>query len=67
MTFGYNIAIAENAFIRFGISGGGTWNTIDMSKLTSIQDDDALGNILENFSGVGSKDKVPAALWLMKT
>lgn len=52
LTFGYNIAIAENAFIRFGISGGGTWNTIDMSKLTSIQDDDALGNILENNAGL---------------
>ena len=47
LTFGYNIALAEHAFIRFGISGGGTWNTIDLAKLESIVDD-KLGNILEN-------------------
>ena len=48
LTFGYNIALAEHAFIRFGISGGGTWNTVDLNKLESLQDDNALGNILEN-------------------
>jgi type IX secretion system PorP/SprF family membrane protein len=48
LTVGYNIPLAKDAFVRFGISGGGTWNTVDMSKLESIKDDDALDGILEN-------------------
>lgn len=48
LTFGYNIALAEHAFIRFGISAGGTWNTVDMSKLESVNNDLALRNILDN-------------------
>jgi type IX secretion system PorP/SprF family membrane protein len=48
LTFGYNIALAEHAFVRFGISGGGTWNSVDMSKLESMNDDPALGNVLDN-------------------
>lgn len=48
LTFGYNIPLAAHAFIRFGISGGGTWNTVDMSKLEALNNDLALGNILES-------------------
>ncbi|MEX2234165.1 MAG: PorP/SprF family type IX secretion system membrane protein [Cyclobacteriaceae bacterium] len=48
LTFGYNISLAKNSFIRFGISGGGTWNMLDMNKLESLNADPALGNILEN-------------------
>ena len=48
LTFGYNVALAEHSFIRFGISGGGAWNTLDMAKLESLNDDPALANILEN-------------------
>jgi type IX secretion system PorP/SprF family membrane protein len=48
LTFGYNIPLAKNSFIRFGISGGGAWNTLDMNKLESLGNDLALGNILEN-------------------
>ncbi|MEX1241808.1 MAG: PorP/SprF family type IX secretion system membrane protein [Cyclobacteriaceae bacterium] len=48
LTFGYNIPLAEKAFVRFGISGGGTWNTVDMSKLEALSGDPALGNILES-------------------
>jgi type IX secretion system PorP/SprF family membrane protein len=51
-TFGYNIALAKHSFIRFGISGGGTWNMIDMAKLESLNADPALGNILENNASV---------------
>ena len=47
-TFGYNVALAEKSFLRFGISGGGTWNTLDMTKLESMSNDPALANILEN-------------------
>lgn len=48
LTFGYNIPLAEKAFVRFGISGGGTWNSIDMNKLEALNGDPALGNILES-------------------
>ena len=52
LTFGYNVALAEHSFIRFGISGGGTWNTLDMNKLESLNNDPALANILENNASV---------------
>ncbi len=48
LTFGYNVPLAEHAYIRFGVSGGGTWNMVDLSKLESMNDDGALGNILDN-------------------
>lgn len=52
LTFGYNVALAKNSFIRFGISGGGAWNTIDMSKLESLSNDLALANILDNNASI---------------
>ena len=48
LTFGYNVPLAKHSFIRFGISGGGTWNMLDMNKLEFMNDDPALGNILDN-------------------
>lgn len=48
LTFGYNVALAKHSFIRFGISGGGAWNTIDLNKLESINNDPAIANILNN-------------------
>lgn len=48
LTFGYNIPLAEHAFVRFGISGGATFNTIDMDKLEALNGDPALANILES-------------------
>lgn len=48
LTFGFNVPLAKQAFIRFGISGGGTWNTVDMDKLESLNNDPALANILDN-------------------
>ncbi|MEO5603241.1 MAG: PorP/SprF family type IX secretion system membrane protein [Cyclobacteriaceae bacterium] len=52
LTFGYNIALAKESFLRFGISGGGTWNTLDMTKLESLNNDPALANILENNASI---------------
>ena len=52
LTFGYNIPLAEHAFIRFGISGGGTWNMLDVNKLEALNNDPALANILENNASV---------------
>lgn len=48
ITFAYNVPLSEKAFMRFGISGGGTWNTVDMAKLETLSGDIALGNILDN-------------------
>lgn len=48
LTFGFNVPLADHAFIRFGISGGGSWNTVDMEKLESLSNDLALANILDN-------------------
>lgn len=48
LTFGYNIPLADHSFVRFGISGGGAWNMVDMNKLESLGSDPALANILDN-------------------
>ncbi len=48
LTFGYNIPLAAHSFVRFGISGGGSWNMVDMTKLESLSSDPALANILDN-------------------
>lgn len=48
LTFGYNVSLTDHSFLRFGISGGGAWNMLDLAKLESMNDDPALRNILEN-------------------
>ncbi|HYC86361.1 MAG TPA: PorP/SprF family type IX secretion system membrane protein [Chryseosolibacter sp.] len=50
-TFGYNIKVQEHSFVRFGISGGGTWNTLDMEKLGDFTDN-ALLNVVDNHATV---------------
>ena len=52
LTFGYNIPLAKQSFLRFGISGGGAWNTLDMTRLESMGDDPALANVLENNASI---------------
>jgi type IX secretion system PorP/SprF family membrane protein len=46
-SFGYNIKIEEHSFFRFGMSAGGTWNTLDMNKLEGFVDN-ALLNVVDN-------------------
>jgi type IX secretion system PorP/SprF family membrane protein len=43
-SFGYNIKLEDHSFLRFGISAGGAWNTIDLKRLQGFNDQ-ALGNI----------------------
>lgn len=50
-TFGYNIPVQEHSFLRFGISAGGAWNTIDMNKLEGFTDN-ALANIVDNHASL---------------
>jgi type IX secretion system PorP/SprF family membrane protein len=48
LSFGYNILMGEHSHIRFGISAGGNWNTIDLEKIQSVKDDPALSSVLNN-------------------
>jgi type IX secretion system PorP/SprF family membrane protein len=54
ITLGYSIPLGEASFLRFGISGGGSWNTIDLDKMQSqnIGNDPALINLLNQSSSV---------------
>ena len=52
ITFGFNVPLAKQSFLRFGISGGGAWNMLDMARLESMSDDPALVNILENNASI---------------
>ncbi|MEX2233158.1 MAG: PorP/SprF family type IX secretion system membrane protein [Cyclobacteriaceae bacterium] len=42
----YHVPIQEHTFLRFGISAGGSWNTVDMKKLEAINDP-ALASVLD--------------------
>jgi type IX secretion system PorP/SprF family membrane protein len=46
-TLGYTVAVEDHTYLRFGISAGGNWNTIDLEKFESSTDP-ALANILDN-------------------
>ena len=52
ITFGFNVPLAKQSFLRFGISGGGAWNMLDMARLESMSDDPALANVLENNASI---------------
>ncbi len=47
LTFGYNVPIAQQSSIRFGISGGISSNSVDLEKLMALEDP-AIGNLLDN-------------------
>lgn len=46
ISFAYNAIIADHSSIRFGISAGGTWNSIDMEAINT--NDPAFANVLDN-------------------
>jgi type IX secretion system PorP/SprF family membrane protein len=51
-TAAYSLKLSEGNFIRFGISGGGSWNTVDLAKLEDFGNDPAIANLLGNTSSV---------------
>jgi type IX secretion system PorP/SprF family membrane protein len=51
-TAAYSLKLGEGNFIRFGISGGGSWNTVDLAKLEDFGNDPALAGLLDNTSTV---------------
>jgi len=54
ITLGYSIPLGEASSLRFGISGGGSWNTVDLNKLQSQNtgNDPALNNLLNQSASV---------------
>jgi type IX secretion system PorP/SprF family membrane protein len=50
-TLGYTVRLDQQKYIRFGLSGGGSWNTIDAEELANINDP-ALVNILDKNSSL---------------
>jgi len=57
ITMAYSVPISEGMYLRFGLSGGGSWNTVDLNKLQSpnIGNDPALVNLMnQNASIIGN-------------
>jgi type IX secretion system PorP/SprF family membrane protein len=52
LTAAYSIPLGEHSFFRFGISGGGSWNTIDLAQIENITADPALANLLNQSAAV---------------
>src|SRR5690606_29046559 len=42
----YHLPLQDETWLRFGLSAGGTWNTVDLRKLQNVNDQ-ALANILD--------------------
>jgi type IX secretion system PorP/SprF family membrane protein len=51
LVVGYNVLLGEFSHVRFGISVGSNWNTIDLEKLQGFSDD-ALGNVINKSASV---------------
>jgi type IX secretion system PorP/SprF family membrane protein len=51
LTFAYSVPFGEASFLRFGISAGGSFNTVDLKKLEGISDPE-LGKIMGNNSSL---------------
>ncbi len=54
-TAAYSIALDESKYIRFGLSAGGSWNTVDLQKIQNLGTDPALANLInQNASIIGN-------------
>ena len=47
----YHVPVLQHSFIRFGMSAGGSWNTVDMKKLENVNDP-ALSSVLDKNSSL---------------
>jgi type IX secretion system PorP/SprF family membrane protein len=50
-TFGYNIPVNDQSAIRFGISAGGSWNALDVSKLDGFSDP-AMADLIDSHASL---------------
>lgn len=48
---GYNVPVQEHSFVRFGLSIGGAWNTVDWNKLEGLSDP-AIATLLDNHASL---------------
>jgi type IX secretion system PorP/SprF family membrane protein len=53
-SLGYHLQIQEQAFIRFGLSAGGSWNTVDLKKFEVLNDPALTGMLEKNVSLAGN-------------
>lgn len=50
LTFAYNAILADHSSIRFGLSAGGSWNSLDMEAINT--NDPAFANVLDNNASI---------------
>jgi type IX secretion system PorP/SprF family membrane protein len=48
LSVGYNLPLGPESFFRFGMSGGISSNSVDLEKLEGLNNDPALGTLLDN-------------------
>lgn len=54
-TAAYSISLDDSKYIRFGLSAGGSWNTVDLQKIQNLGTDPALANLInQNASIIGN-------------
>lgn len=51
LTLAYNLPVADHSYLRFGLSAGGNWNTVDFEKFESSTDP-AVANLLDKNASV---------------
>lgn len=51
-TMAYSLSLGESKFVRFGLSGGGSWNTVDLDKIQNMTSDPALANLLNKSASI---------------
>ncbi|HEY0744326.1 MAG TPA: PorP/SprF family type IX secretion system membrane protein [Chryseosolibacter sp.] len=50
ISFAYNALLGDHTSIRLGLSGGGSWNSLDLQALN--QNDPAIANVLDNHASI---------------
>jgi type IX secretion system PorP/SprF family membrane protein len=54
-TAAYSLSLDDSKYIRFGLSAGGSWNTVDLQKIQNLGTDPALANLInQNASIIGN-------------
>jgi type IX secretion system PorP/SprF family membrane protein len=50
LTFAYSLSLADHSSVRFGVSAGGSWNSLDMDAINT--NDPAFANVLDNNASI---------------
>jgi len=54
ITMAYSVQLGESSYIRFGLSGGGSWNTVDLNKINPGSDPALINLLNQNASVIGN-------------